>query len=72
MTFSKISLCASILMVLYSIGEAQTVQKKGLTLDGAKMAIAAAVAEAKTKNAPGAAIAVVDEGGNLSRGRAPR
>jgi glc operon protein GlcG len=44
---------------------AQTVQKAGLTLDGAKRVIAAAVAEAKSKNAPGGAIAVVDEGGNL-------
>jgi glc operon protein GlcG len=48
-----------------SIGSAQTMQKKGLTLDGAKKVIAAAVAEAKSKNAPGGAIAVVDEGGNL-------
>jgi uncharacterized protein GlcG (DUF336 family) len=50
---------------LSSIGSAQTVQKKGLTLDGAKKVIAAAVAEAKSKNAPGGAIAVVDDGGNL-------
>src|SRR6266508_3913939 len=50
---------------LYSVGLAQTVQKKGLTLDGAKKVIAAAVVEAKSKNAPGGAIAVVDEGGNL-------
>ena len=57
----------SMLMALtfYSVGLAQTVQKKGLTLDGAKKVIAAAVAEAKSKNAPGGAIAVVDEGGNL-------
>jgi uncharacterized protein GlcG (DUF336 family) len=52
-------------LILYSVGLAQTVQKKGLTLDGAKKVIAAAVAEAKSKNAPGGAIAVVDEGGNL-------
>ena len=57
----------SMLMALTfcSLGLAQTVQKKGLTLDGAKKVIAAAVAEAKSKNAPGGAIAVVDEGGNL-------
>ena len=48
-----------------SISSAQTMQKKDLTLDGAKKVIAAAVAEAKSKNAPGGAIAVVDEGGNL-------
>ena len=57
----------SILMALsfYSVGLAQTVQKKGLTLEGAKKVIAAAVAEAKSNNASGGAIAVVDEGGNL-------
>ncbi len=44
---------------------AQVTERKSLTLDGAKKIIAAAVAEARAKNAPGAAIAVVDEGGNL-------
>src|SRR5207247_10391619 len=48
-----------------SISSAQNMQKKALTLEGAKRVIAAAVAEAKSKNAPGGAIAVVDEGGNL-------
>ncbi|HEY3168884.1 MAG TPA: heme-binding protein [Candidatus Binatia bacterium] len=52
-------------LTLYSLGSAQTVQKKSLTLDGAKKVIAVAVAEAKSKNAPGGATAVVDEGGNL-------
>jgi uncharacterized protein GlcG (DUF336 family) len=52
-------------LTLSSAVAAQTVEKKGLTLDGAKKVIAAAVAEAKSKNAPGGAIAVVDEGGNL-------
>jgi len=52
-------------LVLYSTAHAQTVDKKALTLEGAKKVIAAAVAEAKSKNAPGGAIAVVDEGGNL-------
>ena len=45
--------------------DAQTAAKKGLNLEGAKKVISAAVAEAKKLNAPGAAIAVVDEGGNL-------
>lgn len=44
---------------------AQTAPKKTLNREGAKTAIAAAVSEAKKLNAPGAAIAVVDEGGNL-------
>jgi glc operon protein GlcG len=54
-----------LVLTLHSIGAAQTVQKRALTLEGAKKVIAAAVAEAKNKNAPGGAIAVVDEGGNL-------
>jgi glc operon protein GlcG len=53
------------ILAFYSAGQAQTSQRKGLTLDGAKKVITAAVAEAKSKNAPGAAIAVVDDGGNL-------
>ena len=52
-------------LTLSSAAAAQTIEKKGLTLDGAKKVIAAAVAAAKSKNAPGGAIAVVDEGGNL-------
>lgn len=52
-------------LVLYSTAQAQTLEKKVLTLEGAKKVIAAAVAEAKSKNAPGGAIAVVDDGGNL-------
>ena len=39
--------------------------RRGLTLEGAKNVIAAAVAEAKRVNAPGGSIAVVDDGGNL-------
>jgi glc operon protein GlcG len=53
------------MLTLSSTGSAQTVEKKGLTLEGAKRVIAAAIAEAKNKKAPGGAIAVVDEGGHL-------
>ena len=61
---------ASILGILLACGfssfaSAQTVEKKGMTLEAAKRVIAASVAEARSKNAPGGAIAVVDEGGNL-------
>ncbi len=42
-----------------------TTSKSTLTLEGAKKVIATAVAEAKRLNAPGAVIAVVDDGGNL-------
>jgi len=40
-------------------------ERKALTIDGAKKVIDAVKVEAKKANAPGAAIAVVDEGGNL-------
>jgi len=54
-----------ILLLLFTNAGAQATMKLGLNRDGAKKVIAAAVAEAKKLNAPGAAIAVVDEGGNL-------
>src|SRR5262249_7145990 len=41
------------------------VEKKALTLDGARKVIDAVKMEAKRLNAPGAAVAVVDDGGNL-------
>jgi len=50
---------------LTSPAGAQVAERKGLTLEGAKQVIAAAVAEARTKKAPGGVIAVVDDGGNL-------
>ncbi|MGH9669056.1 MAG: hypothetical protein ACRD3A_02970, partial [Terriglobales bacterium] len=56
---------ALVLATTAATSHAQVVDKKGLTLDGAKKVIAAAVAEAKVKNAPGGVIAVVDDGGNL-------
>lgn len=56
---------AVIISVVTSLGIAQVVEKKSLTLDGAKKVIASAVAYAKKNNAPGGVIAVVDEGGNL-------
>ena len=46
-------------------GSSPISEKKGLTLEGARKVIAAAEAYAKEHNAPGGAIAVVDEGGNL-------
>lgn len=53
------------LLMFATASQAQVVDKKELTLEGAKKVIAAIVMEAKAKNAPGAAIAVVDDGGNL-------
>jgi len=44
---------------------AQTLDKPSLSIQGARRVIAAARAEAAAKSAPGAVIAVVDDGGNL-------
>jgi glc operon protein GlcG len=46
-----------------SVLHAQVAEKKGLTLDGARRVIAAAIGEATKRNTTGV-IAVVDEGGN--------
>ncbi len=54
-----------LLLAMASAGHAQVMDKKGLSLDGAKKVIAGAVEFAKKNNAPGGVIAVVDEGGNL-------
>ena len=61
----KITLTALIVLSAALFANAQTVEKKSLTIDGAKRVIAGAVAYAKKNNAPGGVIAVVDEGGNL-------
>ena len=57
------------LVILGVIGSAAAAaaqaERKSMTLEAAKRIIAAAVAEAKNTNAPGAAIAVVDEGGHV-------
>ena len=44
---------------------AQVITAKNISLDAAKKVVAAAVQYAKSNNAPGGSIAVVDAGGNL-------
>ena len=61
----KIIIAALIVLSATLVTSAQTVERKSLTIEGAKRVIAAAVAYAKKNNAPGGAIAVVDEGGHL-------
>jgi glc operon protein GlcG len=56
---------ALFVLAMAATSHAQVANKKTLTLDGAMKVIAEAVDYAKKKNAPGAAIAVVDDGGNL-------
>src|SRR5690349_7256005 len=62
---SKITLTALMVLSAALFANAQTVDKKTLTIEGAKKVIAGAVTYAKKNNAPGGVIAVVDEGGNL-------
>ncbi len=60
------TIMAGVMLATTSVSFADSVaDKRGLTLDGARKVIAATVAEAQRLNAPGGAIAVVDEGGNL-------
>lgn len=61
----RIALIALMVLGTAVFANAQTVEKKALTIDGAKKVIAGAVAYAKKNNAPGGVIAVVDDGGNL-------
>ena len=65
MTSFKSIATGLVLLAMVGTGHAQVVSKSSLTLGAAKQIIAAAAAEAKTKNAPGGVIAVVDDGGNL-------
>jgi glc operon protein GlcG len=53
------------LLILVGTGQAQVVDNKALTLEGAKQIIAATAAEAQKKGAPGGTVAVVDDGGHL-------
>ena len=59
------SIPALALALALPAGAQALVTKKVLTLEGAKAVMAAAEGYARAQNAPGAAIAVVDAGGNL-------
>jgi uncharacterized protein GlcG (DUF336 family)/mannose-6-phosphate isomerase-like protein (cupin superfamily) len=61
----NIALTALIVFGTGLCANAQTVEKRTLTIEGARKVIAGAVAYAKKNNAPGGVIAVVDDGGNL-------
>jgi hypothetical protein len=60
------------LTALAAIASAQVIEKKTLSLDGARSVIEAAKSEAKRLGAPGGVIAVVDEGWQLDGARTPR
>jgi uncharacterized protein GlcG (DUF336 family) len=61
----KITFIALLLSVFIGSSTAQVIEKKSLSLEGAKQVIARAKTYAKVNKAPGGVIAVVDDGGNL-------
>lgn len=58
-----LSVAAMIMMAMNA--KSQTIATKSISLEGAKKVVGAALKYAKENNAPGGAIAVVDNGGNL-------
>lgn len=54
-----------IAMLMAGSVQSQTINSKNISLEAAKAVVAEAVKYAKANNAPGGAIAVVDNGGNL-------
>lgn len=61
----KIIFAALSTLSLLPMVNAQTAERRSITLDGARTVIAAAKEYARKNNAPGGVIAVVDDGGNL-------
>lgn len=62
---SKVITAALLLSAIAATAQAQLLERKSLSIEGAHKVIAGAVTYAKKVNAPGGVIAVVDEGGNL-------
>ena len=58
-----LSLAAMIMLATET--SAQTIPSRNISLEAAKKVVAEAVKYAKANNAPGGAIAIVDNGGNL-------
>jgi glc operon protein GlcG len=65
MIYMKYAFILFALILTATISNAQTFEKRSITLDGARSVIAGAKAYARKNNAPGGVIAVVDDGGNL-------
>jgi glc operon protein GlcG len=55
----------AVMMAIANQTNAQTLSAKNITLEAAKKVVAGAIKYAHNNNAPGGAIAVVDNGGNL-------
>src|ERR1044071_4071705 len=61
----KISIILGAFLIVTSTIHAQVLESKTISLEAAKKVVGEAVKYAKANNAPGGAIAVVDNGGNL-------
>jgi glc operon protein GlcG len=61
----KVTFVLGCLISVSALTEAQTFEKKSITLEGARAVISGAKKFARANNAPGGVIAVVDDGGNL-------
>ena len=64
-TIYTIALLVLSMVMLAATAAAQTLERRSITLEGARTVISAAKEYARKNNAPGGVIAVVDEGGNL-------
>lgn len=53
------------MVLIATDSKSQTLSSKNISLEGAKKVVGEAVSYAKANNAPGGAIAIVDNGGNL-------
>jgi len=62
---NKNIILSALIIICAFVSNAQVLSAKSISLDAAKKIVAESVRFAKTNNAPGAAIAVVDNGGNL-------
>jgi glc operon protein GlcG len=63
--FNNLGILFLSLFSFATLANSQTLEKKSITLEGARTVIAGAKVYAAKNNAPGGVIAVVDEGGNL-------
>ena len=60
----RVAVALSLLAATAGLHAQQLTDRKTLTLEGAEKVMAAAIAEARRLNAPGGAIAIVDDGGH--------
>ena len=66
MNFNKTAaMLTAIVMMIATASKSQTIQTKNISLEAARKVVSEAVKYAKANNAPGGAIAIVDNGGNL-------